>query len=213
MQINVGYGVRQTARSHVALHPACAAGGVLLGDRTGETVHVTSLIPAFTAPAPQEPIAITAAAWTAVRGELQRHPGKRIIGWYVSRRADEPRLSAEVARLHREYFAAPGTPAVLLVLDDPAGESWFCSHDGTLTRVDRIHIAPPDPVRRPRPAPAAGLWWQRAACALAGTCAGVAIWAAAIHTGARGVPPSSAAGAAPHAHPIVVEPQAGGGTP
>lgn len=212
MHITVGHGVRQTARAHIAVHPAIAAGGVLLGDGDGdgETVHVRSLIPAFTAPAPGQPVAVTGQEWTAIRGELRRHPDERIVGWYVSRRDGEPRLSAEVIRLHRAHFDAPGPPAVLLVLDAPAGESWFSG--STLQRVDRRHVDPPDPTfEHGRPAHVA-LRWQRAACALAGIGAGVAIWAAAIHTGTRVVHPA-AAGAPAHAHPIVVEPPAGGGTP
>lgn len=86
-------GSKATASKAVATSPSQPASGAARRTRT-----------AFAAPAPGESIAITQAAWTAVHGELQRHPDDRIVGWYVTRRLGEPRVSPELTRLHRAYM-------------------------------------------------------------------------------------------------------------
>ena len=221
LRVNLGPGVRETVRQHAAIHPALEVGGILVDGASYGAVRVHAVIPSFSAPSPGAPLTLTPATWKAARAELSRYPGMEIVGWYRTRRHGHSRISPETLEAQAQYFASRGQ--LLLLTDTPDADETLFTWDGeTLTRLADHQLSSSPPTAGERRAPSrAILWAQRVTCAAAGVALGWAIWSVAIDTG--GSEPASTSrsvalgSAQKRAHPIVVEPQAGGpaseGTP
>jgi proteasome lid subunit RPN8/RPN11 len=213
--------VRNEIYDHVWGELEREVGGVLIGHypSKGPRTVVSAVIPALRATGARTSLTFTHDAWQDVHRELERYPGEQIVGWYHSHPGFGIFLSQNDLFIHRNFFS--GIRQTAFVVDPYAAqEGWFGWREGKVVAISPELHAARDPSRPARgqpkapalgSAPPGGPWVERLVYALTGIALGVAIWAGVLHheTGRAHSTPSGVS----HAHPITVEPTAGGGGP